>query len=87
MNGDGPFGVPRPDGERNQIMCFKERIFRRNTIRAVIADKGKPSDAFLLISESLDDYLEHQIETDKVIVGILKDIQGSIASVAESKSQ
>ena len=28
----------------------------------------------LLISESIDDYIEHRIQTDKVLEGILKDI-------------
>jgi len=39
----------------------------------------------LLISESIDDYIEHRIETDKVLEGILKDIQGNIANMAEIK--
>jgi hypothetical protein len=59
---------------------FKERIKERQKIRAKIADsRFKQSDFFLLISESLDDYIEHAIETDKVLEGILKDIQGNIA--------
>ena len=33
----------------------------------------------LFISESLDNYIEHRIQTDKVLEGILKDIQGNIA--------
>jgi len=31
-----------------------------------------------MITEILDDYLEHRIKSDKVIEGILKDIQGDI---------
>lgn len=70
-------------------MQIKNRILERQKIRAEIARHtiNCQESTFLLISESLDDYLEHRIETDKVIVGILKDIQGIIASVAESKSQ
>lgn len=37
----------------------------------------------MLISESIDDYIEHRIETDKVLEGILKDIQGNIANLSE----
>lgn len=64
---------------------FKERIEERQKIRAEIAsrDFGRREDILLLISESLDDYLEHRIETDKVIVGILKDIQGDIALMTD----
>ena len=36
-----------------------------------------------LMRESLDRFIEHRIKTDKVIVGILKDIQGDIASMAD----
>ena len=35
-----------------------------------------------MISESIDDYIEHRIETDRVLEGILKDIQGNVASIA-----
>ena len=95
MNGDGPFGVPRPDSERAE-MQIEERIAERKKIRAEIALDPKriqkkyreqAGPALLLISESLDDYIEHRIETDKVLVGILKDIQGNTAQLAERIGQ
>lgn len=64
-------------------MIIKERIAKRQKIRAAInalQTHDKDSSYLLLISESLDDYIEHQIETDKVLEGILKDIQGNIAT-------
>ena len=33
------------------------------------------------ISHSIDRYIKHRIQSDKVLEGILKDIQGNIASV------
>ena len=57
-----------------------EKIKDRQIIRAQIAEGPnveKGYNALLLISESIDDYIEHRIETDKVLEGILKDIQGN----------
>ena len=83
MNGDGPFGVSRPEIERTCKMKIEKRIEERKKIRAKIAEADPRETNFLLISEILDDYLEHRIEADKVLVEILKDIQGNIASIAE----
>jgi len=60
--------------------------FRAQIIQKIIEGREKQSDpgvALLLISESIDDYIEHRIETDKVLEGILKDIQGNIANLSE----
>lgn len=58
-----------------------EKIKERQTIRAQIAYSKKisnnPNYTLLLISESIDDYIEHRIQTDKVLEGILRDIQGN----------
>lgn len=35
-----------------------------------------------MIGESLDDYIEHRIETDKVLESILIDIQDSTGKIA-----
>lgn len=66
-------------------MDIKTRIEERKKIRAEIADHitNCQESTFLLISQAIDDYLEHRVETDKVIVGILKDIQGNLASITE----
>lgn len=67
-------------------MLKKERIEERQKIRAEIAQKGRDDcNALLLISESLDDYIEHRIKTDKVLEGILKDIQGNISTMSETR--
>lgn len=58
---------------------LQRRIEERKKIRAKIANEGNFSAAFLLISESLDDYIEHGIETSKALTGILKDIQGIVS--------
>ena len=62
-----------------------ERIEERQKIRLVIAKHtGNSTESILLlISEILDDYLEHRIEADKVLQGILKDIQANTAIIAE----
>ena len=68
-------------------MKIKERIEERQKIRAEIANREGFSDfhrgenTLLLISESIDDYIKHRIQTDKVQEGILKDIQGNLAEV------
>jgi len=62
----------------------------RHEIRAAIAcreGKTRGEDTLLLMSESFDDYIEHQLESDKVLVGILKDIQGNTAIMAEKLLQ
>ena len=63
------------------------RIKERQKIRAEIAKHtidGKES-TLLLMSEAVDDYIEHRIEADKVLEGILKDIQANTATMAETK--
>ena len=68
-------------------MFNKQRIEERQKIRATIAKKSygdQPGPALLLISESLDDYIEHRIETDKVLEGILKDIEGGVKAITDS---
>lgn len=37
----------------------------------------------IMLCEILDDYLEQKIQSDKVLEGILKDIQGDIAGIRE----
>lgn len=65
---------------------YKERITERQKVRAEIAS-NKYGDwsghVLLLMSESLDDYIEHKIESNEVLVGILRDIQGNTAEIAE----
>ena len=62
-----------------------ERIKERRVIRANLIASLKDrvhtlgEDNWILISESIDDYIEHRIQSDKVLEGILKDIQGNIA--------
>lgn len=56
-----------------------ERIKERKEIRAQIAGRDHNETVLLLISESIDDYLEHRIQSDKVVEGILKDIKGDIS--------
>jgi hypothetical protein len=68
---------------------IKARISARNEL---LLEKGRLNEltytdfcaAILMIAESLDDYIEHRIQTDKVLEGILNDIQGGIASIDES---
>ena len=77
--------------ERDKMHNIKQRIQDRQKIRAgtAITNAKHPlSEAgglkittLLLIGESLDDYIEHRMETDKVLEGILKDIQGSLADI------
>lgn len=68
-------------------MTIEERITERKKIRAIIAgaeqNKNPAESILLLISESLDDYIVHRIETDKTLEGILKDIQGNTSIMAE----
>ena len=61
-------------------MTIKERIEARHKVRAKLMKKRRQDTALVLISHSIDDYLEHRIETDKVQEGILKDIQGNVAN-------
>lgn len=73
---------------------YKSRIGARINCRNAFMEKKANSrqdpteqdfwTAILMISESFDDYIEHRIEADKVLEGILKDIQGNIASIAEN---
>ena len=70
----------------------KEKIEERQKIRAEIADPKQnittlSVDTLLLISESIDDYIEHRIQTEKALEGILKDIQGNTAIMAEKQLQ
>lgn len=60
-------------------MTIEERIAEREKIRAEIGES-----VLLLISESIDDYIESRIKADNVLVGILKDIQNNTASFAET---
>jgi len=39
----------------------------------------------IMLCEILDDILQQKLQTDKVLEGILKDIQGNLASMAETK--
>jgi len=57
---------------------IKQLIAERHEIRKEIAIKYQEPDTFLLISESIDDYIEHRIQTDKVLEAILRDIQHDI---------
>ena len=61
-------------------MKIEERISKRGNIRVEIAAQTtNPNESILLlISESMDDYIEYRIEADKMLYGILTDIQGSI---------
>lgn len=64
-------------------MSIQENIDHRSKLRSnLIAQKKDPEYPLLMISESIDDYIEHRIETDRVLEGILKDIQGNVASIA-----
>ena len=38
----------------------------------------------ILMTEAIDDYIDHRLGADKTLQGILKDIQGNIASMAEN---
>jgi len=65
-------------------------IYEDILIRRKLVSKIKKNESFtqlpnfettmLLIFESLDNYLEHRIDSDKVLQGILKDIHNSIES-------
>ena len=76
--------------ENNYKDRIKARIETRNEI---IRLRGRDLDlsetdfraAILMISESLDDYIEHRIKADKILEEILKDIQGNTANLAETK--
>jgi hypothetical protein len=41
--------------------------------------------ALVLLSRAVDDYLSHRLTTDKVVEGILRDIQANTAAIAEKK--
>ena len=60
-----------------------EKIKERNKIRSEIVEGHHFSQAFVLISESIDDYLEYRIQADKNLEGILTDINNSINYLAE----
>lgn len=66
-------------------MTIKEKIAERQKIRAEIGisreGKIRAEDILLLISESIDDYIEHRIRTDKVLQGIFLDIQSNISDI------
>lgn len=64
-------------------MTIEGRIADRQKVRARIAKKRRRYTALLLISNSIDDYIEYRIKADKVFEGILKDIRGDVASMAE----
>lgn len=60
---------------------FTNQIYDR---KSIIED----GDAFLIIAlieirETIDGYIEHRIESDKVIVGVLKDIQNNCSIIAD----
>ena len=59
-----------------------ENIRKRQEKRAEIVCNENA--ALLMISESLDDYIYHRIQTDKVLEGILEDIEGNLANIAEN---
>ena len=73
---------------------YESRLKARIDARNAFLEKGKASGkkikdqdwfaAILMISESADDYIEHRIETDKVLKGILKDIQENVEDIAEN---
>lgn len=69
------------------MLTLKEALAKHDKFRENVRSMNEGSTisdlALLHISESLDIYIEHRIETDKVLVGILKDIQGDMASRAE----
>ena len=61
-----------------------QRIARRREIRRQLFDDLKTDRPHLnMICESLDDYIEHRIRSDKVLEGILQDIQGGISLISE----
>ena len=62
-------------------MRIEERIAERKKIRAKQRGRIWRKNALKMLCEIQDDYLEHRIESDKVQEGILKDIQGDIASI------
>lgn len=64
-------------------MTIKERIAERRKLRAILNGQtiNANESTLLLTSESIDDYIEHRIDADKVLAGILKDIQGNIAAM------
>jgi len=71
---------------------FADKIEERQKIRTDIAANRRLACAahltraestFLLISESLDDYIAQREKSDKVLEGILKDMQSNMAAMAE----
>ena len=64
-------------------MGIEERIAERKKIRAKQKGRIWRKNAFKMLCEIQDDYLEHRIESDKVQEGILKDIQGNTALMAD----
>ena len=67
---------------------FRTKIMdERNKFRAEQHCKNRydRDDISLLNGESIDDYIKHRIETDKVLIGILKDIQAEIAEIADNQ--
>lgn len=43
--------------------------------------------SLLVLRQSIDRYIEHRIQQDKTLEGILKDIQGGISQIAEQDRQ
>lgn len=71
-------------------MFTKERLEPRQAKRAEAGRHvtTRTESILLLISETLDDYLEHRIQNDKAVQlsvrrleGILQDIQGDVAGI------
>jgi len=79
MNGDRHFEIPRPKTERTWKMeSIEERIRARNKIR-----RRRRKTARILISQSIDDYIEYRIQADKRREGILKDIQETFTKILD----
>ena len=63
-----------------------DRIVKRVKTRKILAEQLKivngdvGAGSLLLFSEGLDDYLEHRIQADKTLEGLLQDIRGEISS-------
>lgn len=67
------------------IQEFIEGIKARKELRSNLLEylRNPSRVAEFMFYDILDDMLEHRIQSDKVIEGILKDIQGSVAQVTE----
>jgi hypothetical protein len=67
---------------------IQDQVLRDAVERCIEAGFIKPvnqAGVLVLISKSIDDYIEHRITADKTIEGILKDIQSNTATIAEKK--